>query len=184
MGRQRELRSRGRGQEEHEGEGAHLGLARLGRRDEVLLEDAEDVLADCRREIGVGKLTERARGKADEGRTVGELLLDLLAVGLDRRDLGAVALGLCDEKEKERRRRRVSTPHDTLISRALAQLGRKDKGRTSSLPSMDETILHDARRAPMTFLYATERRLRSSIESSELSDAMLFIWLTICERMR
>lgn len=50
----------------------------------------------------------------------------------------------------------------------------------SSLPSMDETILHDARRAPMTFLYATERRLRSSIESSELSDAMDFICETIC----
>jgi hypothetical protein len=52
----------------------------------------------------------------------------------------------------------------------------------SSLPSIDETILHEARRAPMTFLYATERRLRSSIESSELSEAIDFICETICAR--
>ena len=49
----------------------HLRLARLGRRDQVLVKDAEDVLAN-----------------------LGELSLDLLAVLLDEVDLGGVALGL------------------------------------------------------------------------------------------
>ena len=48
-----------------------LGLARLGRGDEVLVEDLEDVLAD-----------------------IGQLVLDLLAVVLDQGDLAGVALGL------------------------------------------------------------------------------------------
>ena len=48
-----------------------LALASGGRGDEVLVQDVEDVLAD-----------------------LGELGLDLLAVGLDHRDLGLVALGL------------------------------------------------------------------------------------------
>ena len=37
----------------------------------------------------------------------------------------------------------------------------------SSFCSMLETILQDARRAPITFLYATESRLRSSTLSSD-----------------
>lgn len=48
-----------------------LGLARLGRRDEVGIEDIENVVAD-----------------------LGKLGLDLLAVLLDKADLGRVALGL------------------------------------------------------------------------------------------
>lgn len=48
-----------------------LRLAGLSRRDQVLVEHAEDVLAD-----------------------LGELGLDLLAVLLDKADLGRVALGL------------------------------------------------------------------------------------------
>ena len=48
-----------------------LGLSSGGGRNEVLLEDHEDVLTD-----------------------LGELVLDLLPVGLDHDDLGLVALGL------------------------------------------------------------------------------------------
>jgi hypothetical protein len=48
-----------------------LRLAGLSRRDQVLVENAEDVLAD-----------------------LGELCLDLLAVLLDQSDLSRVALGL------------------------------------------------------------------------------------------
>lgn len=49
----------------------HLGLSRLSRGDQVLVEDLEDVLTD-----------------------LGQLGLDLLTVLLDQLDLGAVALGL------------------------------------------------------------------------------------------
>lgn len=49
----------------------HLGLARLGRGDQVLVEDLEDVVAD-----------------------LGQLVLNLLAVLLDKGDLGRVALRL------------------------------------------------------------------------------------------
>ena len=49
----------------------HLGLAGLGGRDEVLIKDHQDILAD-----------------------LGELRLDLLAVLLDKANLGRVALGL------------------------------------------------------------------------------------------
>ena len=48
-----------------------LGLSALGRGDEVLVEDSKDVFAD-----------------------LGKLGLDLLAVLLDKADLGLVALGL------------------------------------------------------------------------------------------
>lgn len=48
-----------------------LGLARLGRGDEVRVQNAEDILAD-----------------------LGELALNLLAVLLDEANLGGVALGL------------------------------------------------------------------------------------------
>lgn len=49
----------------------HLGLAALGRRDQVLVQALQDILAD-----------------------LGKLVLDLLAVLLDKGDLGLVALGL------------------------------------------------------------------------------------------
>jgi len=42
----------------------------------------------------------------------------------------------------------------------------------SSLLSMELTMRHDARRAPMTFLYATESKLRSSTPSSSAGDAL------------
>ncbi len=49
---------------------------------------------------------------------------------------------------------------------------------------MDVTILQDARRAPMTFLYATERRFRSSTESSWSADATFFMFSTISKTVR
>ena len=116
-------------------------------------------------------------GVAEAGLTAGQLRLDLLAVRLDGGDLSGVSLGLQPIQNSKR-------PSPAL--RRLPALARPPEtnvaGRTSSLPSMDETILHDARRAPITFLYATERRFLSSMESSESSEAMLFIWETICMR--
>src|ERR1700712_260473 len=49
----------------------------------------------------------------------------------------------------------------------------------SSFCSMEETIRHEARRAPMTFLYATESRLRSSTVSSWSVEATRFMFSTI-----
>src|ERR1700727_87277 len=54
----------------------------------------------------------------------------------------------------------------------------------SSFCSIDDTILHDARRAPITFLYATERRLRSSTVSSWSDEATRFMFSTISVRWR
>lgn len=48
-----------------------------------------------------------------------------------------------------------------------------------SFCSMLEMMRHDARRAPTTFLYATESRLRSSTVSSTLSCATFFMAATI-----
>jgi len=49
----------------------------------------------------------------------------------------------------------------------------------SSFCSIDERILHEALRAPTTFLYPTDRRFRSSTVSSTLSFATFFIASTI-----
>ena len=49
----------------------------------------------------------------------------------------------------------------------------------SSFCSMEETMRQDARRAPMTFLYATDNKLRSSTVSSTSSRATCFIDSTI-----
>lgn len=54
---------------------------------------------------------------------------------------------------------------------------------TVSLPSMELITLHDARREPITFLYATERRLRSSTESSLGCCATAFMWSTISSKL-
>jgi len=44
---------------------------------------------------------------------------------------------------------------------------------------MEVTILQEARRAPITFLYATERRFRSSTDNSWSSEATSFMFSTI-----
>lgn len=49
----------------------------------------------------------------------------------------------------------------------------------SSFCSMEVTILQEARRAPMTFLYATDRRFRSSTVRSQSSLATIFMFSTI-----
>lgn len=49
----------------------------------------------------------------------------------------------------------------------------------SSFCSMDVTIRHDARRAPMTFLYATDSKFRSSTDSSWSDCATIFMFSTI-----
>ena len=54
---------------------------------------------------------------------------------------------------------------------------------TVSLPSMELITLQDARREPITFLYATERRLRSSTESSLGCCATAFMWSTISSKL-
>lgn len=48
---------------------------------------------------------------------------------------------------------------------------------------MELITLHDARREPITFLYATERRLRSSTESSLGCCATAFMWSTISSKL-
>lgn len=49
----------------------------------------------------------------------------------------------------------------------------------SSFCSIEEIILHDARRAPITFLYATDKRFRSSTVSSTSREATFFMASTI-----
>lgn len=57
----------------------------------------------------------------------------------------------------------------------------------SSFCSIEEIILQEARRAPITFLYATERRFLSSTVSSlseTLREATFFIASTISEKKK
>ena len=54
----------------------------------------------------------------------------------------------------------------------------------SSFCSMDEMILQEARREPMTFLYATLKRFLSSTLSSGFDFTTFFMQLTISERKR
>ena len=49
----------------------------------------------------------------------------------------------------------------------------------ASFCSIEPMIRSDARRAPTTFLYATERRLRSSSESTSRPSATVFMYSTI-----
>jgi hypothetical protein len=50
--------------------------------------------------------------------------------------------------------------------------------------SMEEMTLQEARLDPITFLYATDSRLRSSTESSCCCWATAFMWSTISSNLR
>lgn len=71
-----------------------LGLSRLGRLDQVVIENLEDVLADWKRCDKLVSSATRDHFTRFSVLTASELSLDLLTVSLDGSDLSGVSLGL------------------------------------------------------------------------------------------
>ena len=71
-----------------------LGLSRLGRLDQVVIENLEDVLADWTRRDKLVSSATQDHFTPFSVLTASELSLDLLTVSLDGSDLSGVSLGL------------------------------------------------------------------------------------------